>query len=125
LPQLNIYGDDYDTPDGTGVRDYIHVMDLAEGHLAALGLLKSQIGWQAINLGTGRGYSVLEIIAAFEAASGLAIPTKKVPRRNGDIATCFASADQAKNLLCWQAARGLDEMVNDSWRWQQYRETWP
>lgn len=125
LPQINIYGNDYDTPDGTGVRDYIHVMDLADGHLAALKALNSYSGWQAVNLGAGRGYSVLEMIAAFEAASGAVIPSKQLSRRLGDVAMCFAGVNRAKNFLSWEAKRGLNEMVSDSWRWQQFRETWP
>ncbi|AWL11677.1 UDP-glucose 4-epimerase [Saliniradius amylolyticus] len=119
-PRLTVFGDDYDTIDGTGVRDYIHVMDLAAGHSAALERL-SQIGagFHAINLGTGRGYSVLEIIRAFEAASGQRIDYGIGPRRSGDIASCYAANDKARQLLNWQATRGLDEMCTDAWHWQQ------
>jgi UDP-glucose 4-epimerase len=118
LPKLNVFGDDYDTPDGTGVRDYIHVMDLAEGHSAALGFLENHTGWHAINLGTGMGYSVLEMVRAFERASGRAVPHLIAPRRAGDIATCYADPAKAKRELGWEARRGLDEMMRDAWRWQ-------
>jgi UDP-glucose 4-epimerase len=119
LPQLNVFGDDYDTPDGTGVRDYIHVMDLAEGHQAALGFLAQQSGWHAINLGTGTGYSVLEMVRAFERASGRAVPYVPAPRRAGDIAACFAKADKAREQLGWTATRTLEDMCDSTWRFQQ------
>lgn len=115
LPQLNVYGSDYDTPDGTGVRDYLHVVDLALGHLDAVRHVRKGAGVEAINLGTGKGYSVLEVVAAFERASGRAVPYKIAPRRAGDIATCYADASKAKALLGWQAVRQLDEMCADSW----------
>ncbi len=118
LPRLGVFGDDYDTPDGTGVRDYIHVMDLAEGHLAALRFLQAQAGWHAINLGTGQGYSVLDMVKAFEQASGRAVPYDIKPRRAGDVALCFANADKAKALLGWQAQRSLQDMCESTWRWQ-------
>lgn len=118
LPHLNVFGNDYATPDGTGVRDYIHVMDLAEGHLAALRFLKNHTGWHAINLGTGQGTSVLEMIKTFEAASGHAIQFKVVSRRQGDIATCFAKVDKAKMLLGWSAMRGLEAMCASTWHFQ-------
>jgi UDP-glucose 4-epimerase len=119
LPKLNIYGNDYSTPDGTGVRDYIHVVDLADGHNAALAYLMKNSGWDAINLGTGLGYSVLEIIAAFQEASGQPIPFEVVVRRPGDIATCVASVNKAKDLLNWQARYSLQEMCTSSWLWQK------
>jgi UDP-glucose 4-epimerase len=118
-PALQVFGNDYDTPDGTGVRDYIHVMDLAQGHLAALNFLQHQQGWHAINLGTGQGFSVLQMVKAFEAASGQPVPYNLVPRRPGDVASCYAEVDKAKALLDWQATRGLSDMCNDAWRAQQ------
>jgi UDP-glucose 4-epimerase len=119
LSQLNVFGDDYDTPDGTGVRDYIHVMDLAEGHQAALGFLAQQPGWHAINLGTGTGYSVLEMLRAFARASGRAVPYVLAPRRAGDIAACYAKADKAREQLGWTATRTLENMCDSTWRFQQ------
>jgi UDP-glucose 4-epimerase len=119
LPKLNIYGNDYSTPDGTGVRDYIHVVDLADGHNTALSYLMKNSGWDAINLGTGLGHSVLEIIAAFQEASGKSIPFEVVARRPGDIATCIASAKKAKDLFNWQAGYSLQEMCASSWLWQK------
>ncbi|PWW05922.1 MULTISPECIES: UDP-glucose 4-epimerase GalE [Pseudidiomarina] len=118
LAQLSVFGNDYNTPDGTGVRDYIHVVDLALGHLAALGKLASTTGFEAVNLGTGNGYSVLDMVAAFEKASGRAVPYKIVARRPGDIATCYADPAYAQKSLGWRAERGLDEMMEDTWRWQ-------
>jgi UDP-glucose 4-epimerase len=118
-PALQVFGNDYDTPDGTGVRDYIHVMDLAQGHLAALNFLQHQQGWHAINLGTGQGFSVLQMVKAFEAASGQPVPYNVVPRRPGDVASCYAKVLKAKTLLDWQATRGLSDMCNDAWRAQQ------
>lgn len=120
LPELGVFGNDYDTPDGTGVRDYIHVVDLADGHLKALEFLQKQTGWQAINLGTGRGYSVLEMLQAFEQASGQRIAYSIKPRRAGDIASCYAKTDKAQELLGWRASREQDAMCADTWRWQQY-----
>lgn len=117
--RLNIWGDDYPTPDGTGVRDYVHVVDLAEGHLAALDRLTARGGMFTVNLGTGRGYSVLEMVQAFECASGVAIPYEICARRAGDIAACWAETSLADNLLGWKATRGLAEMCEDAWRWQQ------
>jgi UDP-glucose 4-epimerase len=119
---LDVYGRDYPTPDGTGVRDYIHVMDLADGHLAALDFLAVNTGWHAVNLGTGRGYSVLEMVRAFEAASGRAVPCRIVGRRAGDVASCYASADKARTMLGWQARRALDDMCASTWNWQQQNE---
>ncbi|MDR0996728.1 MAG: UDP-glucose 4-epimerase GalE, partial [Zoogloeaceae bacterium] len=104
---VRVFGNDYDTPDGTGVRDYIHVMDLAEGHAAALEHLPDLPGWHAINLGTGKGYSVLEMVEAFSQAVGRPIPYQILPRRPGDIATCFADPQKARSLLGWQARRGI------------------
>lgn len=119
LPELSVFGDDYDTPDGTGVRDYIHVVDLAEGHVKALdNILEGGKGVQVFNLGTGHGYSVLDIVKAFEKASGKQIPYKIVERRPGDIATCYSDPSKAKEVLGWEAKRGLAEMCEDSWRWQ-------
>jgi UDP-glucose 4-epimerase len=117
---LQVFGNDYDTPDGTGVRDYIHVMDLAQGHLAALNFLQHQQGWHAINLGTGQGFSVLQMVKAFEAASGQPVPYNVVPRRPGDVASCYAKVGKAKALLDWQATRGLSDMCKDAWRAQQH-----
>ncbi len=118
LPKLMVYGDDYDTPDGTGVRDYIHVMDLAEGHLKALEKLQADPGLVKYNLGTGKGYSVLEMVAAFEKASDKQIPYQIVGRRPGDIPTCYADPSYAERELGWTARRGIDEMCADAWRWQ-------
>lgn len=119
LPELSVFGDDYDTPDGTGVRDYIHVVDLAEGHVKALdNILEGGKGVQVFNLGTGHGYSVLDIVKAFEKASGKKVPYKIVSRRPGDIATCYSDPSKAKEVLGWEAKRGLAEMCEDSWRWQ-------
>ena len=120
LPQLSVFGDDYPTPDGTGVRDYIHVVDLARGHLAALEALSGTSGVMAVNLGTGQGYSVLDVVRAFEKASDRPVPYRIVPRRPGDVAQCYADPTLAKERLGWQAQRGLDEMCRDSWRWQQW-----
>lgn len=118
LPYLRVFGDDYPTPDGTGVRDYIHVMDLADGHVAALDYLEDKGGFLTVNLGTGRGVSVLEMIAAFERASGREIPYKIVERRDGDVAATYADPGLAQRLLGWRARRDLDAMCADSWRWQ-------
>jgi UDP-glucose 4-epimerase len=114
---LNVYGDDYETPDGTGVRDYIHVVDLAKGHVAALS--KKQSGTAGVyNLGTGTGYSVFETIAAFEEACGKKVPYKIMPRRDGDIATCYSNASKAAKELGWKAEKSLSQMCEDAWRWQ-------
>jgi UDP-glucose 4-epimerase len=115
--ELSIFGDGYPTPDGTGVRDYIHVMDLAEGHLKALDYLQRKSGVHIWNLGTGRGYSVLEMVNAFERVSGLTIALKIAPRRSGDIAQCWADPGKAARELGWRAARSLDVMLEDAWRW--------
>ena len=122
-PELSVFGNDYPTPDGTGVRDYIHVVDLAEGHLAALNYLQEHAGLTTVNLGTGRGYSVLEMIAAFERASGRKVAHRIVARRPGDIASCYADPAFAEQLLGWRAQRGLDAMCADAWRWEQQRAT--
>jgi len=119
LEKVSVYGGDYPTPDGTGVRDYIHVMDLAEGHLAALTKLTEHLGLCIYNLGTGQGYSVLEMIRAFEKACGHAIPYAITERRPGDIAACCADASKAWRELGWKTTRGLDEMMRDSWNWQK------
>ena len=118
LEALPVYGSDYPTPDGTGVRDYIHVMDLAQGHERALAKLANGGGVFTWNLGTGRGYSVLEMVSAFERASGRKVPYKVMPRRPGDIAVCYADPTRAREELGWSAVRGLDEMCVDTWRWQ-------
>lgn len=118
LEKLSVFGNDYDTVDGTGVRDYIHVVDLALGHLRALEKLADNPGAVAYNLGTGRGYSVLEMIAAFEKASGRQIPYQIVDRRPGDVASCYAEPSFAARELNWQAERGVEQMAEDAWRWQ-------
>lgn len=119
LPELAVFGDDYDTPDGTGVRDYIHVVDLARGHVKALQQLqRSEAGCFTYNLGTGRGYSVLEVVAAFERASGRPVPYRIAPRRAGDIAACYADPGLAEKALGWRAELSLEAMVADAWRWQ-------
>lgn len=118
LPYLNVWGDDYPTPDGTGVRDFIHVTDLAIGHVRALECLGAP-QCTAINLGTGRGYSVLEVVKAFEAASGRAVPYRIAPRRPGDIAACYADPSLAEKLLGWRANRTLEMICDNAWRWQQ------
>lgn len=115
---LTIFGDDYPTPDGTGVRDYLHVMDLAEGHLRALEYLERQPGLLTVNLGTGKGNSVREVVAAFERACGKSLPCVVAPRRAGDVAACYADPSLAHELLGWKAARTLDDMCADTWRWQ-------
>ena len=117
-PWVRVFGDDYPTPDGTGVRDYIHVVDLVIGHLAALDRLADKPGIVAYNLGTGRGYSVLEVIAAFERAAGRPIPYRRVARRPGDVAASYADPSKARVELGWVAERDLDEMCADAWRWQ-------
>ncbi len=118
LREVQVFGDDYPTPDGTGVRDYIHVVDLALGHLRALDKLAENPGVRAYNLGTGRGYSVLEVIRAFEQASGREIPYRIVGRRPGDVALSYADPSRAREELHWEAERGLEEMCADAWRWQ-------
>ena len=119
LEELSVFGDDYPTPDGTGVRDYIHVVDLAQGHIKALEKLAQAPGLVTYNLGTGRGYSVLEMVAAFERASGRKVPYRVVGRRAGDIAACYADPSLAERELGWKAKKGIDEMCADTWRWQQ------
>jgi UDP-glucose 4-epimerase len=119
LPELAVFGNDYPTHDGTGVRDYIHVVDLAEGHLRALNALETHPGAHVWNLGTGQGYSVLDMVHAFEAASGRPVTYRIAPRRPGDIATCYADPTKAARELGWKAERGLPEMMRDAWRWQQ------
>ncbi|ADK07988.1 TPA: UDP-glucose 4-epimerase GalE [Bacillus cereus biovar anthracis] len=118
LKELNIFGNDYPTKDGTGVRDYIHVVDLAKGHVKALEKVLKTKGVEAYNLGTGKGYSVLEMVNAFEKVSGKKIPYKVIGRRPGDVAICFADVSKAKRELGWEAEYGLEEMCVDSWRWQ-------
>ena len=120
LKELPVYGNDYPTPDGTGVRDYIHVVDLARGHLAALAALRKDFGVLTVNLGTGRGYSVLEMVRAFAAASGRPVPYRIAERRPGDIAQCYADPALALETLGWQAQLGVDAMCADTWRWQRW-----
>lgn len=115
LKQLSVYGNDYDTPDGTGVRDYIHVMDLAEGHVCAIDYAMKTKGFEPVNLGTGKGSSVLEVVAAYENACGKPIPKKIAPRRAGDIATCYADASKAKKIFGWEAKSDIEQMCIDSW----------
>jgi len=119
LAQLSVYGRDWPTPDGTGVRDYIHVVDLARGHLAALARAQAHAGAFTVNLGTGTGCSVLELVRAFEQASGRAVPHRIVDRRPGDVAQCYADPRLAEELLGWRAEHGIERMCADSWRWQQ------
>lgn len=117
-PHLNVFGNDYDTPDGTGVRDYIHVCDLAEGHVAAVRYLSDHQRSVTVNLGTGQGYSVLQLAQAYGRAADREVPVVFAPRRAGDVAACYADPSQARALLNWTARRGLDDMCVDSWRWQ-------
>jgi len=119
LPELGVFGNDYDTPDGTGVRDYIHVVDLAKGHVKALKKIEEKAGLKIYNLGTGVGYSVLDIVKNFEDANDIKIPYTIKPRRAGDIATCYSDATKAKEELGWTAEYGIKEMCADSWRWQK------
>lgn len=118
LKELGVFGNDYDTPDGTGVRDYIHVVDLARGHVMALKKLQGNAGLNIYNLGTGNGYSVLDLVNNFQEATGVKVPYSIKPRRPGDIATCYASADKAYEELGWKAEFGIKEMCEDAWRWQ-------
>ena len=118
LKELGVFGNDYDTPDGTGVRDYIHVVDLAKGHVKALKKLEDNSGLSIYNLGTGKGYSVLDIVKNFEEATGVKIPYVIKPRRAGDIATCYASAEKAEKELGWKAEHDIKDMCRDSWNWQ-------
>ena len=119
LPYLSVYGDDYDTPDGTGIRDYIHVVDLVAGHEAAIDYIGKQAGVSIFNLGTGKGISVLELVAAFENATGVQIPKKMTGRRPGDVAVCYASTEKAKKELGWEARKTILEACADTWRWQK------
>jgi len=119
LPFLSVYGNDYDTPDGTGVRDYIHVMDLAAGHVAAVKYVCSNMGVNTFNLGTGKGVSVLDLVAAFEEASGIVLNKKITERRPGDLAVCYASTEKARLELSWEANRSLFDACADTWRWQK------
>jgi UDP-glucose 4-epimerase len=118
LSELRVFGDDYPTSDGTGVRDYIHVVDLALGHLSALEDVGGSTGIEEYNLGTGKGYTVLEVAASFEKVSGTKIPYRFVGRRPGDIAICYADPSKARKKLNWSANKGIEEMCEDSWRWQ-------
>ncbi|MGG4167721.1 UDP-glucose 4-epimerase GalE [Rossellomorea vietnamensis] len=120
LEKLQVFGDDYPTVDGTGVRDYIHVVDLALGHVKALERLLTTSGIDAYNLGTGKGYSVLEVLSAYERAAGKTIPYTVVEKRPGDVAVCYAEISKAKEKLNWEAVKGIDEMCKDAWKWQQH-----
>ena len=120
--ELSVFGNDYPTPDGTGVRDFIHVVDLAKGHVATIDYVNQHTGWEAINLGTGRGTSVLELVHAFETANSVPVPYRFAPRRSGDLAFCYANVDKAERLLGWRAEKTVEDMCRDSWRWQQYAE---
>jgi len=120
LEKLRVFGDDYDTPDGTGVRDFIHVCDLAYGHLKALEYAVSHKGCEVVNLGTGEGYSVLQLLHAFEKVNNMTIPYVVTPRRPGDIATCYADPTKAHTLLGWQASHTLEDMCRDAWNWQKH-----
>ncbi len=119
---LNVFGNDYDTPDGTGVRDFIHVVDLAKGHVLAVDYAKNHKGCEAINLGTGNGYSVLQLMRAFEDVNGIKIPYEFTPRRAGDLGSCYADASKAKELLNWKAGLGINEMCRDSWGYQKNKK---
>lgn len=123
LDELQVFGGDYPTPDGSGIRDYIHVVDLAQGHLRALEALESKMGAHVWNLGTGRGYSVLELVQVFESESGQSVPYRLVSRRDGDVAISYADPTKAMNELGWIAKRGLAEMMRDAWRWQSMNPT--
>jgi len=118
LEQLNVFGDDYDTPDGTGVRDYIHVVDLAKGHLKAMEYAQENTGAETFNLGTGNGYSVLEIVKTFAQVNGVSVPYRIVDRRPGDAAVCYADTEKAEKVLGWKAEKDLEDMCRDIWRWQ-------
>lgn len=118
LEQLSVYGDDYDTVDGTGVRDYIHIIDLAKGHVAALDYSNHHNGVEVVNLGTGIGYSVFQLVRAFEAVNQIKIPYVIAPRRSGDIASCYADTEKAWKLLGWRAEKSIQDMCRDAWRWQ-------
>ena len=119
LEHLNVFGNDYPTPDGTGVRDYIHVVDLAKGHLKAVEYAEKHFGTEVFNLGTGKGYSVLEIVEAFERVNNVKVPYVIAERRPGDIAECYANTDKAEKVLGWKAEKELDDMCRDAWRWQK------
>jgi len=117
--QLSVFGNDYDTPDGTGVRDYIHVVDLAKGHVAAIGYASAHTGTEVFNLGTGTGYSVLDMVKAFEKVNGVKVPYVIAPRRPGDLATCYADPAKSRELLGWTAEKNLEDMCRDAWNWQK------
>ena len=120
LKCLSVFGDDYDTPDGTGVRDYIHVMDLARGHVAAIAYMAEHPGESIFNLGTGKGYSVLEMVHAFETANHVHVPYRIAPRRAGDLPTVYACPDKSARILGWHAEYSLEDMCRDSWHWQTH-----
>ena len=116
---LNVFGDDYDTPDGTGVRDYIHVVDLAKAHVKAIDYSLDHKGTEVFNIGTGIGYSVLDMVKAFEKANDIKVPYEIVDRRPGDIATCYADSTKAADMLGWKAEKNLEDMCRDTWNWQK------
>ena len=116
--KLSVFGNDYDTPDGTGVRDYIHVVDLAKGHVAAVKYAVAHPGCEVFNLGTGTGYSVLDMVRTFQEVNGVKVPYEVVPRRPGDIATCYADPGKSEKVLGWKARHTLADMCRDSWNWQ-------
>ena len=118
-PHLNVFGNDYDTPDGTGVRDYIHVVDLSKGHVAAVDYVLGNTGCEVFNLGTGTGYSVLDMVKTFQEVNNVPVPYVIAPRRAGDIATCYANPDKSREVLGWQAEKNLADMCRDSWNWQK------
>ena len=119
LKELSVFGNDYPTPDGTGVRDYIHIVDLAKGHMAALDYALGHTGVETVNLGTGHGYSVLEVLRTFERVNQVPVPYRIVGRRAGDLPVCYADTEKAEKLLHWRAEKNLEDMCRDSWRWQQ------
>lgn len=123
LPELNVFGDDYPTEDGTAIRDYVHVCDLAEGHSAAINYLQNNKGWHAVNLGTGRGHSVFEMVQAFEKTIGRCLPHRVTARRAGDVAVCYAKTDKAYRELGWKAQRNLDEMCSSAWYFQHFQNS--
>jgi UDP-glucose 4-epimerase len=116
---LSVFGNDYDTPDGTGVRDYIHVVDLAKGHVAAIRYAETHTGTEVFNLGTGTGYSVLDMVKAFEKVNGVPVPYQMAPRRPGDLATCYADPEKSYRELAWKTEKTLEDMCRDTWNWQK------
>ena len=117
--KLSVFGNDYDTHDGTGVRDYIHVVDLAKGHVAAVAYVLKNQGCEVFNLGTGMGYSVLDMVKTFEKVNGVPVPYEIAPRRPGDVAVCYADPTKSAEVLCWKAEKSLEDMCRDTWNWQK------